>query len=78
MKNLLMMLRKQDGRLSIARVATVIAFICWLLSWAYTLLLGKTYAHFDTVTIAVLTLFFVVLCGKVVDNRIISIKGDEK
>ena len=76
MKALILMLRKQDGRLSVARVATVVTFLLWVGTWMYTLLLGKVYAHFDTVTIAMLILFFVILCSKTVDSKLISIKGE--
>lgn len=72
------MLKTQVGRLSLARIACVVAFILWIGTWIYTLLLNRSYAHFDTITGAVLVLFFVVLVGKTVDSKIISIKGDDK
>ena len=78
MASLLNMLKTQSGRLSLARMACLGAFLLWLGTWLYTLLLNKSYAHFDTVTGAVLILFFVVLVGKSVDSKIISIKGDDK
>lgn len=74
MSKLITMLSTNTGRLSLARMACVVAFVLWMGTWLYTLLLGKSYAHFDTVTIATLILFFVVIVGKAVDSKIISIK----
>ena len=78
MTKLLEMLRKQDGRYSIGRVCTVVTFVLWVFTWLYTLFLKMNYAHFETVTIAMLILFFVVLMGKAVDSRIVSIKEDKQ
>ena len=77
MKRLLEMLQKQDGRYSIARVACVATIFLWWGTWIYTLLLKQSYAHFTEVTTAMLIMFFVVLLGKSIDSKIISVKTDK-
>lgn len=78
MSKLIEMLRNAQGRLSIGRVASVVTVLLWWGTWIYTLIFKVIYGHFDTVTIAMLIMFFVVLMGKAVDSKLVSIKGDEK
>ena len=68
------MLKNQAGRFSVGRVCAVATFCLWVFTWLYTLLLGKTYAHFDTVTIAMLIMLFVIIMSKTVDSKFISVK----
>lgn len=78
MAKLMEMLRNAQGRLSIGRVASVVTVLLWWATWIYTLAFKIVYGHFDTVTIAMLIMFFVVLMGKAVDSKLVTIKGDEK
>lgn len=78
MIKLIEMLKNQAGRLSIGRVCSVITFCLWVFTWLYTLILKQTYSHFDTVTIAMLVMFFVVLMSKSIDSKLISIKAGDK
>ena len=77
MRSLLNMLQKENGRLSVARVCTIVAFVVWICVTLYTAILGKNYAHYDTMTIAMLVMMFVILCSKAVDSKLITIKGDD-
>lgn len=72
------MLKNQAGRFSVGRVCAVVTFCLWIFTWLYTLLLNKTYAHFDTVTIAMLIMLFVIIMSKTVDSKFISIKENSK
>ena len=78
MVKLVEMLKNQAGRLSIGRVCSVITFCLWVFTWMYTLFMKQSYAHFDTVTIAMLVMFFVVLMSKTVDSKLLSIKVGDK
>lgn len=73
MTKLIEMLRNQSGRLSVGRVAAVVTIFLWWGTWLYTLIFKQSYSHFDTVTIAMLVMFFVVLMGKAVDARLIKV-----
>lgn len=72
------MMKNQAGRYSIARVFAVITFVLWIFTWLYTLLLGKTYAHMETVSLCMLIFVFSIILNKSVESKIITIKGDDK
>lgn len=74
MSKLIEMLRNQAGRYSIARVCSIVTFVMWILTWMYTLLLGKTYSHFDSVTIAMLIMMFVTLLNKGIESKLLNVK----
>ena len=76
MSKLIEMLRNASGRLSLARMACVITILLWWGTWLYTLFLGKSYAHFSECTLAMLAELFVILMGKAIDSKIISVKNE--
>lgn len=78
MSKLIEMLKNQAGRFSIGRVCSVLTFCLWVFTWMYTLILKQSYSHFDTVTIAMLVMFFVVLMSKSIDSKLLSIKVGDK
>lgn len=73
------MLRKPDGSASIGRVCALFTFILWVFVSLFLVLTNRTWAHYDTLTIAAIGFLLVQLCNKTVDSKLISVKvGDDK
>lgn len=77
MDKILEMMKKQNGRYSVAVICSIITMLLWWLSWLYCLFTKTTFAHFDTCTLANWAIFVVVVLRNSVETKLFTIKVGE-
>lgn len=75
MRAFINMLKKDENAFSIGRVCALIGFFLWVGVTVFLVALGRTWGHYDTLTMGVFSFLLVQLCNKVLESRLFSVKA---
>lgn len=69
MENLLSLFQREDNALSMGRVFAALAFLMWMLITIFLVVSGKSFAHYDTLTMASIGFLVGQLFNKAIEWR---------
>ena len=69
--------KREDDCISLSRIMCIIIFIIWMIASAYELF-GKSYNHYEHLTIAMLISLFAGLGNKYIESRFLTIKKEDE
>lgn len=73
--NILDIVKREDDCLSLSRIMCIIIFLLWMIASCYELL-GKSYNHYEHLTIAMLISLFAGLGNKYIESRFLTIRKE--
>lgn len=74
MRKLLNMLKKDENAYSMGRVFAVYGFLLWSIVTSFLVIMGREWKHYDTFTMATMSLVVVVLCDKTFQSALFTIR----
>lgn len=77
MRKLLNMLKKNENAFSLGRLLSIVAFFLWVGVTVFTVALNRYWQGYETLTIASIVFLLVVMCDKLVESKLFSIKNKD-
>lgn len=68
--------RREDDCLSLSRIMCIIIFIIWMVASVYELF-GKSFNHYEQITIAMLISLFAGLGNKYIESKFLTIRKED-
>lgn len=79
MRQFLKIMQNDNLAFSLGRVLSVVAFVVWVGVTLFLVALNRTWAHYDTLTIANIGFLLIVLANKTVESKLFNVKiGEDK
>lgn len=77
MRRLLNMLKKNENAFSLGRLLSIFAFFLWVGVTVFTVALNRYWQGYETLTIASIVFLLVVMCDKLVECKLFSVKNKD-